>query len=122
LASQRFTLVDLRDGAPDGHDVVYGVELFQFTDGVLTATELRGSQTLTVGAGDGYQFASIQAAIDAALAGDTIEIAAGTYAEALTLNGKALSLTAADGAVVIDPPGTGLTALTLEGAFGADAV
>lgn len=42
--------------------------------------------TLTVGLGGTYS--TIQAAVDAAGNGDTIEIAAGTYREQVTVDGK----------------------------------
>ncbi|WP_316975793.1 hypothetical protein [Shumkonia mesophila] len=65
-------------------------------------------RVLTVGAGGEY--ATIQSAIDAAEAGDTIVIAAGTYAESLSVT-KAVTLRAADGAeVIVDPvSGNGIT-------------
>jgi len=59
------------------------------------------------------QFESIQAAVDAADEGDTIQIAGGTYAEAVVLSGKAGLTLKAKGKVVIDP-GTDV-GLTLEG-------
>ncbi|SME92844.1 Hemolysin-type calcium-binding repeat-containing protein [Tistlia consotensis] len=58
------------------------------------------------GSGD---FTTIQAAIDAASAGDTILVQDGTYAEALTLT-KGVALVAAGSGAVVDPAsGSGLT-------------
>ena len=58
------------------------------------------------------QFATIQAAIEASVDGDTIEIAAGTYVENISTLGKAITLSGAGvGATIID--GSGAT-------FGAD--
>ena len=48
------------------------------------------AETLQVGAGK--QFTTIQAAVNAAIDGDTIAIAAGTYTEVLNLGGKAITL------------------------------
>ena len=39
-----------------------------------------------------FDFATIQAAVDAALNGDTIDIAAGTYREQATISGKVLTI------------------------------
>jgi len=82
-----------------GSDTLSGVETLAFAD---------GGRVLIVGADSAYT--TIQAAITAAAAGDTIVIAEGTYAESLTLS-KAITLQAAEGAdVVIDPAnGNGLT-------------
>jgi pectin methylesterase-like acyl-CoA thioesterase len=53
---------------------------------------------LHVGTGPG-DFAHIQDAVDAALNGDTIDIAAGTYREQVTISGKVLTIHGAgDGA------------------------
>jgi hypothetical protein len=51
---------------------------------------------LTVGTGGTYS--TIQAAVDAAGNGDRIEIAAGTYREQVTVNGKDITLQGAGGA------------------------
>ncbi|MEN0019871.1 MAG: right-handed parallel beta-helix repeat-containing protein, partial [Planctomycetota bacterium] len=68
----------------------------------------------TVTVGPGGDFATIQAAIDAAEAGDAIEIDPGVYAESLSMR---LPITlrpiagAASGSVVIDPGGLGICVL-----------
>ena len=65
---------------------------------------------------------SIQAAIAAAVSGDQIEVAAGTYEEAINFNGKAIRLYSADGrdATTIDATGLGLTVVTCNSGEGAD--
>lgn len=75
----------------------------------------------------GTYYGSIQAAIDAASAGDTIQIAAGTYTESLTvtqnvtLTGAGQSATVIDGGLKVDEPVDGLTLdnLTMKGDRGS---
>ncbi|MBM6582484.1 hypothetical protein ILT44_19960, partial [Microvirga sp. BT689] len=40
LESNSFRIIDIRDGAPDGTDTVHEVEFVQFSDGLVTVTEL----------------------------------------------------------------------------------
>ena len=62
---------------------------------------------LTVGTGGTYS--TIQAAVDAAGSGDTIEIAAGTYREQVTVNGKDITLHGAgSGQTIIEAPDANL--------------
>ena len=59
--------------------------------------------TLTVGLGGTYS--TIQAAVDAAGNGDTIEIAAGTYREQVTVDGKNITIHGAgSGQTIIEAP------------------
>ena len=76
-----------------GTDILTGVE--KVTDG-------SGQSFLLVGSG-GY--ATIQAAVDAAVNGDTILIAAGTYREQVSINGKDITLQGAGvGQTIIESP------------------
>ena len=77
----------------DGTDLLTGVE--KVSDGA-------GHNFLLVGNG-GY--ATIQAAVDAAVNGDTILIAAGTYREQVTVDGKDLTIHGAgEGQTIIESP------------------
>ncbi|GAB5460378.1 VCBS domain-containing protein [Hoeflea alexandrii] len=92
------------NGFGDGTDTLTGVQIVEGTDPVGAAT----GRFLLVGNGG---FASIQDAVDAAVDGDTILIAAGTYAENVVVD-EAITLIGMGGAtsVIIDPAsGAGLT-------------
>ncbi|MDO9352209.1 MAG: calcium-binding protein, partial [Solirubrobacteraceae bacterium] len=80
-------------------DVITGAGVIAFAD----------HKVFLVGAGSDYT--TIQAAIDAASSGDTIQIASGTYNENLALNGKYLTLQGVDD--------TGINATTLTGQINA---
>jgi hypothetical protein len=83
------TVTDNRGGSPDGQDTVAHVGRLHFADhDVLLVTP-------------GGDFATIQAAIDAANPGDTILIGAGTYHEHITINKAGLNLVGAEPGVVI---------------------
>ncbi len=81
--------------------------------------------TITVGAGSGYDWSSIQDAIDDAADGDTVSVATGTYTEALDLGGKEITIVSSGSSsrTIIAPPGTtpaitvdqGETAVLIEG-------
>ena len=62
----------------------------------ISAVEASGQHFLLVGAGS--QYATIQAAVNAAADGDIILLAPGTYAENVTISGKALSIEGLGGA------------------------
>ena len=60
---------------------------------------------LTVGLGGTFDFSTIQAAVTAAANGDTISVAAGTYREQVTVDGKAITLQGAGrGQTIIESP------------------
>ncbi len=70
-------------------------------------------------------YTTIQAAIAAAAtSGDEIEVAPGTYAEAINFNGKAIRLYSADGrdATTINATGLGSSVVTCNSGEGADTM
>jgi Ca2+-binding RTX toxin-like protein len=86
----------------DGVDTVVNAEVVEHADGKI----------LLVGNG-GY--ATIQEAVTAAAAGDTIMVAADTYSENLLLNGKGLHFVAVGGEVIIESAAASTPVVTLTG-------
>lgn len=86
-ATETYTIEDLRDGSPDGTDVLSSVELAEFADGIHVLAEI--PLTFIVDASGNGDFLSLQDAIDASRDGDTILVRAGTYAEQTPYNGNA---------------------------------
>ena len=68
---------------------------------MVSAGAARGG-TITVGKGGQCDFNSIQAAIDDANDGDTVMVEAGVYVEEIDFSGKAITVSGADGAPVLE--------------------
>ncbi len=94
--------------------------LIMITSTLVASTALAAPTTLTV-CDTGCDHTSIQAAIDAAAAGDTVEVANGTYAEDVTVDVENLALvgpnagTAGDGNRTTEATITGQVVVTASG-------
>jgi hypothetical protein len=91
------------------------------SESILTSVEVvrfrgDGTATLLVGVGDG--FASVQAAVNAAAAGDTILVAPGSYSGAIVLDKDELTLVSAAGNEATTLLGAGATATVTVSATG----
>ena len=95
------------------------VKLLEARD-LLSGLPPAAPHVLRVRQGDPHaQYQTIQAAVNAAQPGDTVEIYSGTYAEAVSVTTPDLTLTAAPGAdVVIQNPGGRSNGVTVEGPGG----
>ncbi|MCG8359593.1 MAG: hypothetical protein MI920_28850, partial [Kiloniellales bacterium] len=95
------TIKDMRQGSPDGTDIVSGIETFWFFDGEYTFAAVRGAVTWTVDSSDpGADFASLQAAIDSAdvVDGDTVSVTEGGQTVTLSVQKGDDSANSIDGA------------------------
>ncbi|MEJ0040525.1 MAG: right-handed parallel beta-helix repeat-containing protein [Gammaproteobacteria bacterium] len=87
-----WTVTDNRDGSPDGTDSLRNIEQLRFADGTVNVSTLDASLTFIVDATGHGDFTSLQAAIDAALDGDTILVRAGVYSEQTPYSGGTIGL------------------------------
>ncbi|WP_129782222.1 hypothetical protein [Peristeroidobacter soli] len=106
--SGTYTVTDNRGGSPDGTDTFTGVELVQFADTTVDAAELRSPATFIVDASGNGDFTSLQAALAAALDGDTIVLAAGQHAGGVTI-ASGVTIVGEPGATIVGSGGVGIT-------------
>ena len=86
---------------------------------LVLAPASAGAAVITVDDGGGADYATIQAAVDAAVYGDVVQVAAGYYNERVMMkNGVVLSGARAD-CTVIDGTGIDYSTVTLNGPFDA---
>jgi len=74
----------------------FSKQLFFIIVILLFFSSLTPAKTITVGIGVGYDYSTIQTAIDAAEESDTIIVAQGEYNEAINFKGKNITLTSID--------------------------
>ena len=109
ISGSTVTITSLSGVVPASASTLTSVEIVRFTGG--------GTATFLVGVGDG--FASVQAAVNAAAAGDTILVAAGSYSGAIVLDKEDLTLVSAAGSAATTLLGAGATATVTVSATGA---
>ncbi|MEI8319222.1 MAG: hypothetical protein WCH79_14875, partial [Planctomycetia bacterium] len=108
ISGSTVTITSLSGVVPASVSTLTSVEVVRFTTG--------GTATFLVGVGDG--FASVQAAVHAAAAGDTILVAAGSYSGAIDLDKEDLTLVSAAGSAATTLLGAGATATVAVSAAG----
>ena len=108
ISGSTVTVSSLPGIVPASVSTLTSVEIVRFTGG--------GTATFLVGVGDG--FASVQAAVNAAAAGDTILVAAGSYSGAIVLDKEDLTLVSAAGSAATTLLGAGATATVTVAATG----
>ncbi|MGB7213840.1 MAG: hypothetical protein WBE98_02135, partial [Gammaproteobacteria bacterium] len=82
-----FLVQDTRPEAPDGLDILVGVELGEFADGTVALAEIREPVAFIVDDDGEGHFTSLQDAISAARDGDSIMVMPGLYVEETKYNG-----------------------------------
>ncbi|MEN9667141.1 MAG: hypothetical protein RLZZ326_3504, partial [Planctomycetota bacterium] len=108
ISGSTVTITSLPGVVPASASTLTSVEVVRFTGG--------GTATFLVGVGDG--FTSVQAAVNAAAAGDTILVAAGNYAGAIDIDKEDLTLVSAAGSAATTLLGAGATATVAVSAAG----
>jgi Ca2+-binding RTX toxin-like protein len=109
ISGSTATVTSLPGVIPASESILTGVEVVRFSGD--------GTATYLVGVGDGLT--GVQAAIDAAAAGDTILVAPGTYSGAIDLDKDDLTLVSADGSGTTILLGGGASATVTVSATGA---
>jgi autotransporter-associated beta strand protein len=108
ISGSTVTVSSLPGVVPASESILTSVEVVRFRGD--------GTATLVVGVGDG--FASVQAAVNAAAAGDTILVAPGSYSGAIDLDKDELTLVSAAGNEATTLLGAGATATVTVSASG----